>query len=169
MLIVIVLETKNKEGSDYLYFKSIMSRFYQERGTGISIKPVFMNGKGNYKKVEPKIKNYINQYDGQHKVIYFFDIDSTDLKYDQKELNNKIREYCKSQEYEVVWFNKTVEDVLLGDVITKEKTKIATDFFLNNKIINVDKNKLNIIKFEVITNKKSNVLFILDKYLIKKE
>lgn len=40
MLIIIVLETNNKEGSDYIYFKSIINRFYKERGTGISIKPL---------------------------------------------------------------------------------------------------------------------------------
>lgn len=72
MLVIIVLETNNKEGSDYIYFKSILNRFYEERGTGISIKPVFMNGKGNYVKVESKIKKLINQYDGISKVIYFF-------------------------------------------------------------------------------------------------
>ena len=59
MLIIIVLETKNKDGSDYVYFKSILSRFYKERGTGISIKPVFMNGKGNYANVESKIRELI--------------------------------------------------------------------------------------------------------------
>lgn len=42
MLIIAVLETKNEKGSDFLYFKSILNHFYKERGTGISIKRVFM-------------------------------------------------------------------------------------------------------------------------------
>lgn len=168
MLIIIVLETKNKDGSDYVYFKSILSRFYKERGTGISIKPVFMNGKGNYDNVESKIRELIKQYDGVHKVIYFFDIDNTNLNYDQEELNNNINEYCKSRNYEVVWYNKTIEDVLIGKVITKEKTKIANKFFSSNRINSINEELLNVSKFELITSKKSNVKYILDKYLIKK-
>lgn len=168
MLIIIVLETKNKDGSDYVYFKSILSRFYKERGTGISIKPVFMNGKGNYDNVESKIRELIKQYDGVHKVIYFFDIDNTNLNYDQKELNNDINEYCKSKNYEVVWYNKTIEDVLIGEVITKDKTKIANKFFSTNRINSINEEMLNVSKFELITSKKSNVKYILDKYLIKK-
>lgn len=168
MLIIIVLETKNKDGSDYVYFKSILSRFYKERGTGISIKPVFMNGKGNYANVESKIRELIKQYDGIHKVIYFFDIDNTNLKYDQKELNNDINEYCKSRNYEVVWYNKTIEDVLIGEVVTKDKTKIANKFFSTNRINSINEEFLNVSEFELITSKKSNVKYILDKYLIKK-
>lgn len=168
MLIVIVLETNNKDGSDYIYFKSILSRFYKERGTGISLKPVFMNGKGNFAKVEAKIKKLTNQYIGSSKVIYFFDVDSTDLKFDQKKLNSDIIEYCKTKNYEVVWYNKTVEDVLIGEVVTKDKTKTANIFFNTNKINTINEEFLNINKFELITNKKSNVKYILDKYLIKK-
>lgn len=62
MLVIIALETKNKNGSDFYYLKSILTRFYEERGTGIAIKPVFMNGKANYDKIEAKIKNIRKQY-----------------------------------------------------------------------------------------------------------
>lgn len=141
MLIVIVLETKNKEGFDYIYFKSVLDRFYQERGTGISIKPIFMNGKGNYAKIESKIKYYTNQYDGDYQVIYFFDIDSSDLKYDQQQLNKDIIDYCKIKKSEVVWYNKTVENVLIGQVVIKNKTKIASDFYKKNKIYFIDEKK----------------------------
>lgn len=168
MLLIILLETNNKDGSDYLYFKSIISRFYEERGTGISIKPIFMNGKGNYNKIDTKIKNYINQYDGLSQVIYFFDVDSTNIKYDQRKLNNDIIKYCESKKYEIVWYNKTVEDVLIGNVITKNKTKIANDFFLKNYIMQVDERKLNIKEFELMKHQESNVKYILDKYLVKK-
>lgn len=127
-----------------------------------------MNGKGNYNKVESKIINLIKQYDGQNKVIYFFDIDNTNLKYDQTKLNNEIIKYCKEKDYEVVWYNKTVEHVLIGDLITKDKTKIANNFFITNQINKIDEKSLSINKFEQITYKKSNVKYILDKYLIKK-
>lgn len=168
MLLVIVLETKNKEGSDYIYFKAILNRFYKERGTGISIKPVFMNGKGNYDKVNHKINYLINQYDGRSKVIYFLDVDNTNLKIDQKNLNEDIIKYCDSKNYETVWYNKTVEDVLIGEVVRKNKTEIAYKFFNENKINTINEESLSINKFTLITKGKSNVKYVLDKYLIKK-
>ena len=168
MLIIVVLETKNKEGSDYIYFKSVLSRFYQERGTGIVIKPIFMNGKGNYDKVESKIREWINKYEENYHVIYFFDVDNTELKCDQHKLNKEISDYCSQKNYDIVWYNKTVEDVLLGDVIVKNKTKIANNFFITNKINSIKEENLNIKQFDLITYKKSNVKYILDKYLIKK-
>lgn len=71
MLVITVLETKNKDGSDYIYLKAILNNFYELRGIGIAIKPVFMNGKGNYKIVQKNIKKLCNEYQGIHKVIYF--------------------------------------------------------------------------------------------------
>lgn len=168
MLIVVAFETKNKDGSDYIYFKSIVSRFYKERGTGISIKPVFMNGKGNYKKIENKISHLVNQYSGRSQVIYFFDIDNTELKFDQQQLNREIIEYCNTKKYEIVWYNKTVEDVLIGNVIEKDKTKTAFDFFYKDKIKTINEDNLSINSYEFIPLKKSNVKHILDKYLVKK-
>lgn len=56
MLIITIFETKNKDGSDYLYYKAIVNRFYHERGTGIKIEKIFLNGKGNYKNIDNKIK-----------------------------------------------------------------------------------------------------------------
>ena len=72
MQLIVVLETKNKEGSDYYYFKSILSRFYKERGTGITITPIFMDGKGNYKIVENKIVNKMKEYDGKLSQFFCF-------------------------------------------------------------------------------------------------
>ena len=168
MLLVVVLETKNKEGSDYIYFKAILNRFYKERGTGISIKPIFMNGKGNYDKVDNKINHLVSQYDGRCEVIYFIDVDNTDLKFDQQQLNRDIINYCEKKNYEIVWYNRTVEDVLLGEIVKKNKTEMAYKFFDENKINTIDEELLSINKFDLITIGKSNVKYVLDKYLIKK-
>ena len=165
MLLIMVVETKNKEGSDYYYLKSIIDYYYQVRCSGISIKYIFMNGKGNYERINNKIKLLIKQYSGKTKVIYFFDVDYQDLKYDQTQLNININNYCINNKYEAVWFNRTIEEVLIGKIIIKDKTKIAKDFFYNDRINNLDKNSLIIDKYELITIKKSNILNILDKYL----
>ena len=90
------------------------------------------------------------------------------LKYDQYQLNIDINDYCNQKGYEVVWFNKTVEDVLLGEVISDNKTKISKKFFKENKIANVSESNLNAILLTQIISKKSNALNILDKYLPRK-
>lgn len=168
MLIIVALETNSKEGSDYFYFKSIVNYFYKERGVGISIKPVFMNGKGNYNKIENKIRNFVKQYDGKSQVIYFCDIDSSDLNFNQKQMNEEINNYCKEKEYEIIWYNRTVEEVLIGNIVENNKTQIARNYFIKNEIQNIDINKLSVKSFDLVTRKKSNVLYILDKYLVKK-
>ena len=168
MQIIAVLETKNRDGSDYLYFKSIINRFYVERGTGIPINPVFLNGKGNYLRQEKQIREKIKGYAENSKVIYFFDVDSPDIKSDQQQLNNDIINHCKSTNREVVWFKRTIEEVMLGQVITKNKNKEAYSFLKRNLIDRVDAKKLYISEFDLLTDGKSNVLFVLDKYLIKK-
>lgn len=165
MLIVVVLETKNKSGSDFYYLKSILQKFYKERGSGIKIQPVFMNGKGYYRNIEKNIKNFTKQYLGDNKTIYFCDIDSEDLEFNQQQLNKEIIEYCNSNGFEIVWFNKTIEDVLIGNTIAKNKSKIAEDYYIKNKIKDVNINNLNIETFNKITQHKSNVLSVLDKYL----
>lgn len=168
MLIIVALETNSKEGSDYFYFKSIVNYFYKERGVGISIKSVFMNGKGNYNKIENKIRNFVKQYDGKSQVIYFCDIDSSDLNFNQKQMNEEINNYCKEKEYEIIWYNRTVEEVLIGNIVENNKTQIARNYFIKNEIQNIDINKLSVKSFDLVTRKKSNVLYILDKYLVKK-
>lgn len=169
MLVITVLETKNKDGSDYIYLKAILNNFYELRGTGIAIKPVFMNGKGNYKIVQKNIKKLCNEYQGIHKVIYFFDVDSTSINYDQKQLNEEIVEYCNQNSYEIIWFKKTIEHVLINEVITRNKTKIAEDFYKKNKIIQINFKDLKCKNYNELKEKQSNVLDVLDKYLIKKK
>ena len=166
MLLIIVLETKNDNGSDYLYYKSILSRFYQERGTGVKLQPVFMNSKTNYKSIGSKIAYYQNQYASENHVIYFCDYDKPELNFDQRMLNNDIIQFCNNNNYDLVWFNRTIEDVLIGKIITDNKTKIALNFYKDDKIYNVDENKL--YSKDLPLSHKSNVLTILDVYLPKK-
>lgn len=94
MQIIFVFETKNSNGSDYLYYKAIMDRFYKERGTGIKIQQVFMNGKGNYEKINKSIITYMNRYQGQTKVVYFLDVDCNNINNNYQEFNAKIIKYC---------------------------------------------------------------------------
>lgn len=81
-------------------------------------------------------------------------------------MNNKIINYCKNKNYKLVWFNKTIEDVLIDKLINNDKTNIAYNFYIKDLINNVPLNRLNC--GEKPTVKQSNILTILDEYLIKK-
>lgn len=54
MQLIILVETKNKDGSDCIYFREFFKRFYDGlRGTKISFIPI--NGKTNYLTKEKEI------------------------------------------------------------------------------------------------------------------
>lgn len=164
MQVIIVLETKNEEGSDYYYCKSIMKRFYKERGTGTKISYEFMNGKGNYEKAEKKVVQRINKYDGESKVVFFFDVDESNININQQKINDDIIKFCKKRNYEIVWFNRTVEEVLIGNIVTSNKTEIAKTYFKKKTINDVCELSLN-INTNNVPIKCSNVLTVLDEYL----
>ena len=167
MQLVFKLETKNKEGSDYIYLKSILSRFYTIRGVGININYIFLNGKGNYNKINNKINKYKNYYQGQTQIIYLIDVDNKNIKYDQAQMNIEITNYCARYKYELIWFNRTIEEVLTGNIVENNKTKIALGYFISDKVCDIEKNNLYISDINRINIKQSNNLYILDKYLPK--
>lgn len=167
MQVIIVLETKNEEGSDKIYLKAIETYFYKIRGSGIKISYLYMKGKGNYFLQEKKIQTLKRKYDGETKVVFIFDVDIPDSHIDQRELNRKIIPYCEKNNYDMIWYNRTVEHVLTGDFVKDNlKTKIANDFYKKNKIKDVDIKVLSCPdSFTQIG--KSNVLCILDKYFFR--
>lgn len=128
-----------------------------------------MNGKGNYRNVKIKIDNYIKEYAATAgeptAVIYFVDVDSDSYQGDQKQLNKDIKKFCSDNGYEIVWFKKDVEHVMLGEQVSDDlKTQKARSFFAQKKIYKVDENLLN-RDSKNLKDKESNVLKVLDYYL----
>ena len=104
---------------------------------------------------------------GKTVVIYFIDTDGVRLDYDSNSYFGNLVRFCNEMNFELVWFSKNSENVFLGvepDQVDN-KTEAAKQFLINNKIFELDKNKLTKENLEVGC---SNILTILSKYLKQK-
>lgn len=176
MQYLFVVEAKsNRHDSDYLYIRALYKEIYMV-DNGIRIRPIYMNGKGNYKNIKSKIDNAIEKYadsgskDKNSVVIYCIDVDDRSGRnaVENNKLNNSIKEYCKTNGYELIWFNKDIEDVFIGKQIdTKLKTKTASDFSRHgfDKSFSIS----NLCNENVSSIHTSNIMCVLDKLLKRKK
>lgn len=160
MQLIFVVETNKTSQSDYIYIIETLKEFYNTLGHKLT--PVFMNGKGNYNKKQDEININIAKYKGKSKVFICHDIDNTN---DPAYIINKgIVSYAKENDYEVIWFYEDIEQVYLGNSVSKNlKTVCAQRFARQEKIKKIDINSLTREKIE--TKGTSNILVIIDKYL----
>lgn len=163
--LIFVVETNKKCKSDWIYIKDTIERFYEYDKTNIKFSPVYMDGKGNYKKKENEIKKLISEYGStsktnQSKVIYCFDCDDYNSnQYDAKFLK-EAKNYCDNSQYEFVWFCKDVEQVYIGKKIADSQKKKESEMFKVKKLINgINADTLSERKYKINT---SNILVILD-------
>lgn len=169
--LIFVVETNKKCKSDWIYIKDTIEYLYQYDRSQHLFTPVYMDGKGKYKNKEKEIKSYISQYastskTNQTKVIYCFDCDDYDKKTEDAEFLKNAQQYCCNHGYEFVWFCKDIERVYLGRQVEDSKKKTEAAVFKEKKqIVNVDVKKLAVDSYQ--TNV-SNIMIVLDKYLIRK-
>ena len=154
------METRSSNKSDYMYIKSTLDYYYEPRTYGI--KKIFATTKSLLIKQEKKIEKLCNMTERKPVIIVIAD-------YDQDEpLNDIITKYCLNKSYDLIWMNSDVEEVYLGEKISrKDKEKKAIAFQIKkNKLIP----KLNNLSETNPLNKSksSNILTILDKYLMRK-
>lgn len=167
MQLIILVETKSKDGSDCIYLRSFFKKFYNGlRGTKLSF--VTMNGKTNYFKKENEISKLIEEYSGVSKVIVAIDVDKPELLEDQEVLNKNIEQYCIYKNYELVWFNKTIEQVFIKEIIKKKKDEAAKNFLRKQLINKVDINCFNKENTSKCKQGESNLKRIIDKLLAQK-
>lgn len=164
MQLIILVETKSKDGSDCIYLREFFKKFYGGlRGTKLSFIP--MNGKTNYFNKENEIISFKKIYSGESKVIIAIDIDNPELLLDQKTINKNIVNYCKNKGYELVWFNKTIENVFLGKIVKRDKNKIALNYSKNQLINKVRIDSFSKNDFNECRQGESNLKTIIDKLL----
>ena len=158
--LILIMETRSSNKSDYMYIKSTLDYYYEPRTYGI--KKIFATTKSLLIKQDKKIEKLCNTTERKPVIIVIAD-------YDQDEpLNDIITKYCLNKSYDLIWMNSDVEEVYLGEKIKrKDKEKKAITFQIKkNKLIP----KLNNLSETNPLNKSksSNILTILDKYLTRK-
>src|SRR5690554_4309570 len=139
--VIFVIEPKRKTDSDGIYLMEIINYYYShlKKENTISIKFVMMEGKYNYKKA--KVVNQIEKLtalEKSTKVIYVFDKDMGGISYNDTLFVNKVSDYCQQNKYELVWFVKDIENVMLKRSSTS-KTIEARRFKENKDIKNIEK------------------------------
>ena len=172
MQLIFVMETDSECKTDWIYIKETIEKVYQYNNAQIKLSPVYMAGRGNYKKKERRIKELISQYaatskTNQSKVIYCFDCDEYDRDPNDRNFLNEVKQYCLDQGSEFVWFCRDIESVYVGRKIDRNaKRQTAASFKARKMINNVDSKSLGYTSFHDNT---SNILNVLDRYLQRKE
>ena len=164
--LIIVVESDEKSRSDFIYVNNVINLVYEKNiRTDIKVSPVFMKGKGNYKRIKGRINKLQKDFCsiGKSIVIYCFDTDKFDNKPEDKKNLCEEMNYCKDNGFEFVWFCHDIEEVFLGESVSRtEKTNKAKQFDFSQGIYNLD---LNILLSEQMIKGKSNLLLILEKHL----
>lgn len=132
-----------------------------------------MSGKFNYNhpKTLKKIDKYVRDYQvtgsGKSYVIYVFDKDLNAQDYRDNQFEIDVKKYCEEQKHQLVWFVKTVEDVMWGTIVNKEKKQKVLQFISRHQIEKVNKTNLEALS-NVNASHKSNILTVLNKFDIIK-
>ena len=164
--IILVMETDEKSKSDYIYINSVLTEWYNIRmRNDIKITPIYMGGKGNFKRIIRKIESHQKAYahTGKSQVVYCFDTDRYETEPEAKNLLCEEKKYCDDKGFDFVWFCHDIEEVFLGRSVPKsEKIKEAIRYGKNQGIKKLQRG---LFRSEEMSNGKSNLLIILDRYL----
>lgn len=169
--LIFVVETNKKCKSDWIYIKDTIDRFFEYEQAQIKFSPVYMDGKGKYKKTGKEITSLISQYaagnkTNQSKVIFCFDCDDYDSKPEDAEFLANAKRYCVEKKYDFIWFCKDIERVYIGKKVDDSQKKKESATFKAKKLIDaVDESKLVVNDYRANT---SNIMSVIDKYLSRK-
>lgn len=169
--LIFVVETNKDCKSDWIYIKDTIEHFYEYDVAHVKLTPVYMDGKGKYKKKDKEIVKWISQYaaansENESRVIYCFDCDDYDSKPEDDRFLKDAREYCTTKGYDFVWFCKDIERVYIGKKVEDgDKKKEAATFKAKKLIEGVDKKKLSCVNYRANA---SNIMNVMDTYLKRK-
>lgn len=165
---IFCLETNKKAGTDYIYIREILNYLYQISNQ-VKISPIYMGTKTKYKsddvlqQIDQKKEDYIH---GETKVIYCIDTDEYEKMPEHKNAFRDIRQFCKENKYELIWFCHDVEEVFVGKRISdSQKVQIAKAFRNKKEIEKLSQERLSEEEPKPCA---SNVLRVLDQYLERK-
>lgn len=166
--LILCMETNKKADTDGIYITEVIRHIYQLNNQ-IKISRVYMDSKNKYNsksvlhEIKEKTLNYIS---GETKIIYCIDTDYYEKNMKHASELTQITHFCEQHDYDLIWFCHDVEDVFLGKKISdSQKVQEAGSFRRNEQIKSISHDKLSCNTMRVHT---SNILNILDKYLVRK-
>ena len=167
--LILCVECNKKSESDKKYIDNVIKNFYHV-DTSIKICYVNFSGKGNYQsnKVTNAIKSIKSQrHFSKVNVIYCVDVDKIQADADANMLNEQIKEFCKRNNYEFVWFCENIEEVFLHKKVvgSREKQSEAKKVGRENSI---GKATIESLSATVLGKEKSNLMLVLNKCLKKR-
>lgn len=168
--LIFVVETTKNNQSDDRYIRKLINLRYDISNNETKIQFIHMEGKSKYndKSVVFKInKLKKSNKGGENYIIYCFDTDQIDCNQDDIEKFSNEKEFCKSNNYLLVWFNYDIEFVLLGKNVESNKKKQESIKFFNNKEVNISTKKLQSNNENL--KGYSNIFLVLDDLLIIRE
>lgn len=167
--LIFCVETTEKAAIDSKYINEILNYYYNVGENKISY--VFMSGKFNFnhpkilKKIEKFKRDYQVTGSGKSYVIYVFDKDSNTVNYRDSRFEQDVKDYCKEQNCELIWFARTIEDVMWGSKVSdKEKIQKSLQFIRRHQIEKVNKSNLE-AHSNVNASHKSNIMCVLNKFI----
>lgn len=165
MQFIILIETSRENDSDKMYIDELLKHVYDIKGHKLSY--IYMNGKGNYDKKSSQVEQKTRSYQDESKVVICIDLDNQNTTYDQKKKNEEIEKYCKDNNYDLVVFNRDIEEVFIGKKIGKKlKKQTAERFVRQDQVKKVDLVYLD--KKDYSSIKTSNICSVFDKFLSRK-
>lgn len=167
--LIFVVETRKSCNSDWIYIKETVDHFYQVDQAHTKLSVVYMDSKSTYNspKTKKKIQEKISQFKPREsRVIYCFDCDDYDTKYDDQKFLEAAKQHCRDNGHDFVWFCKDIEHVYVGERVPDKKKKSVSAGFSGKKLIcNVNTQTLCVENYRV---KCSNIMKVLDTHLSRK-
>lgn len=165
--LIFCVETTAKSQSDQFYIDALLHHYYELEPHKISY--VYMGGKHNYRHTHTlraihQLKQAFAVTGGQNNhVLYVLDKDHNTTDYRDATFEKTVRRYIHQRDEHLIWFVRTIEDVMHGHILSKKEKKAAALTFLRkNQIHQVKPTHLKASQ-NVNAPHKSNILTVINQ------
>ena len=170
--LVFCIESTDKNPIDKYYIDALIKNLYIIGENKMS----FIGLGGKYRYNNPKITKKISELMRitrdisklEVKVIYCLDKDLNNSNPQDRDFIDQVTEYSVNNDYDIIWFVRTIEEVMIGKKVSqKDKHSSAIDFIRKKKTSSLKISSLS-CNNNVNSRNKSNILTVIDKYLVRK-
>lgn len=159
------VETTKQADTDYSYILDTI-RHYYDLPRNVVLRPVYMESKTRYnsRAVREDIRRQSGPSDAG--VIYCIDTDDYNVSPAAKALLDQIRDYCRANGFDFIFFCRDVEDVFHGRRIPDTEKVQAVRRFRSSRAI--EAMKAESLEQDDYRIHCSNILNVLDRHLSRR-